>query len=64
MNTYVILIRGINVGGKNTSSMAGLIKCLEELGFSDVSTYIASGKWFLKSNKCPGEIKAQIEKPT
>jgi uncharacterized protein (DUF1697 family) len=61
MNTYVILIRGINVGGKNLVSMAGLIKCLEELGFSDVSTYIASGNVILKSNKRPGEIKARIE---
>jgi uncharacterized protein (DUF1697 family) len=61
MNIYVILIRGINVGGKNIVPMAGLIKCLEELGFADVSTYIASGNVFLKSNKHPGEIKAQIE---
>lgn len=34
MNTYVILIRGINVGGKNKVPMAGLKKCLEELVFS------------------------------
>ena len=51
MNTYVILIRGINVGGKNKIPMAGLKKCLEELGFSDVSTYIASGNVILKSKK-------------
>ena len=61
MNTYVLLIRGVNVGGKNKIPMAGLIKCLKELGFSDVSTYIASGNVVLRSNKRPGEIKAQIE---
>jgi uncharacterized protein (DUF1697 family) len=61
MNTFVLLIRDINVGGKNIVPMAGLIKCLEELGFADVSTYIASGNVFLKSNKRPGEIKVQIE---
>jgi uncharacterized protein (DUF1697 family) len=61
MNTFVLLIRDINVGGKNIVPMAGLIKCLEELGFADVSTYVASGNVFLKSNKRPGEIKAQIE---
>ena len=44
MNTYLILLRGINVGGKNKVSMTGLKKCLEELGFSNASTYIASGQ--------------------
>lgn len=61
MNTYVILLRGINVGGKNKVPMAGLIKCLEELGFANVSTYIASGNVMLASDQRPEEIKAQIE---
>jgi len=61
MNTYVVLLRGINVGGKNKVSMAGLASCLEELGFSDVSTYIASGNVILASDKSPDSIKAQIE---
>ncbi len=61
MNTYIILMRGINVGGKNKVPMAGLRKCLEELGFSNVSTYIASGNVILESDKRPDEIKAQIE---
>jgi uncharacterized protein (DUF1697 family) len=62
MNTYIILLRGINVGGKNKVSMASLRKCLEELGFSDVSTYIASGNVILKSDKSADKIRAQIEK--
>jgi uncharacterized protein (DUF1697 family) len=37
MNTYVILLRGINVGGKNKISMADLSKYLNELGYSNVS---------------------------
>lgn len=61
MKTYIILVRGINVGGKNKVSMADLRKCLEELGFSNVSTYIASGNVILKSDKHADEIKAQIE---
>jgi uncharacterized protein (DUF1697 family) len=61
MNTYVILLRGINVGGKNKVPMASLKKCLEELGFSNVSTYIASGNVILDSGKPSDEIKAQIE---
>jgi uncharacterized protein (DUF1697 family) len=62
MNTYLILLRGINVGGKNKVLMAELKKCLGELGFSNVSTFIASGNVFLTSDKRPDEIKAQIEK--
>lgn len=62
MNTYVILLRGINVGGKNKVSMAELKKCLEELGFSSVVTYIASGNVILKSGKHANEVKDKIEK--
>jgi uncharacterized protein (DUF1697 family) len=62
MNTYVVLMRGINVGGKNKVTMAALKTCLEGLGFSDVSTYIASGNVILKSDQRAAEIKAQIEK--
>lgn len=61
MNTYLILLRGINVGGKNKIPMAGLKKCLEELGFSSVLTYIASGNVILESDKPADEIKAQLE---
>ena len=61
MHTYVILIRGINVGGKNKVPMTGLRNCLEELGCSNVSTYIASGNVILESGKRPDELQAQIE---
>jgi uncharacterized protein (DUF1697 family) len=61
MNAYVILIRGINVGGKNKVPMASLKKRLGELGFSNVSTYLASGNVILESDKPADEIKAQLE---
>lgn len=61
MNTYVILIRGVNVGGKNKVPMGELRTCLEELGYSNVSTFIASGNIILSSNKSPDEIKTEIE---
>jgi uncharacterized protein (DUF1697 family) len=61
MKTYVVLLRGINVGGKNLIPMAGLKKCLEELGFAKVSTYIASGNVLLASDKPAARIKAQVE---
>jgi uncharacterized protein (DUF1697 family) len=61
MNTYVVLVRGINVGGKNIVPMAGLRTCLEGLGFSDVSTYIASGNVILKSDRRADSIRTRIE---
>jgi uncharacterized protein (DUF1697 family) len=61
MPTYVILLRGINVGGKNQVSMADLRTCLEDLGYSNVSTYIASGNVIVASDKRPDEIQVQIE---
>jgi uncharacterized protein (DUF1697 family) len=61
MNTYVILLRGINVGGKNKVSMTELKKCLEIVGYSNVSTYIASGNVLLQSNETADKIKDKIE---
>lgn len=59
---YVALLRGINVGGKNIVPMAGLRTSLEEMGFSNVSTYIASGNVILESDNSADEIKVQLEK--
>ena len=39
MSTYVILLRGINVGGKNKVPMAKLKQFAEEQGFDKVVTY-------------------------
>jgi uncharacterized protein (DUF1697 family) len=61
MPKYALLLRGINVGGKNKVPMADLRKCLEKLGFSTVSTYIASGNVILESDKSPDRIQAIIE---
>lgn len=40
---YIALLRGINVGGNNIIPMARLRASFEEMGFSGVTTYIASG---------------------
>ena len=61
MNTYVILMRGINVGGKNKLSMASLRECLEGLGFAEVATYIASGNVIVESDKPAVRVQAEIE---
>ncbi len=61
LTKYVVLLRGINVGGKNKLPMSELKKCLEEAGFLHVLTYIASGNVILESAKSPREVKDQIE---
>lgn len=62
MPRYVVLLRGINVGGKNKVPMADLRARLDKLGFANVSTYIASGNVILESDKAPSEIQAIIER--
>lgn len=61
MKTYIVLFRGINVGGKNRIPMAGLRELLLELGYSAVSTYIASGNVILRSTEEPDKIRKRIE---
>lgn len=46
-NRYVVLLRGINVGGHNKVPMAQLRDALSTHGFRDVTTYIASGNVLL-----------------
>jgi uncharacterized protein (DUF1697 family) len=58
---YLVFLRGINVGGKNPVPMARLRQLLEELGYEDVATYIASGNVLLRSDRTAAEIQAQIE---
>jgi uncharacterized protein (DUF1697 family) len=36
---YVVLLRGINVGGNNIIKMDELRRMFEEMGFSNVKTY-------------------------
>ena len=43
MKTRVVLLRGINVGGKNPLPMKELAAILEQLGAREVRTYIQSG---------------------
>jgi uncharacterized protein (DUF1697 family) len=58
---YLVLLRGINVGGKNKVSMAELRDLLEEIGFNDVSTYIASGNAIVESEGSAREAEELIE---
>jgi uncharacterized protein (DUF1697 family) len=44
----ILLLRGINVGGKNILPMAELQALLEDLGATQVTTYIQSGNVVMK----------------
>jgi len=45
---YIALLRGINVGGKNTIKMDELKKIFKNIGFTDIDTYIQSGNVLFK----------------
>ena len=60
--TYVALLRGINVGGKNIIRMADLRNCFETEGFRDVVTYIQSGNVIFRApDSTPGALTIRIE---
>ena len=59
--TYVVLLRGINVGGKNKMPMAELTLFLQEQGFTDVATYIQSGNVILRSDLDAPTVQQKIE---
>jgi uncharacterized protein (DUF1697 family) len=53
MYKYIVLLRGVNVGGNNLLPMKELSVLLQTNGFVDVSTYIQSGNIVLKSTSNP-----------
>ncbi|MBK6644260.1 MAG: DUF1697 domain-containing protein [Anaerolineales bacterium] len=63
MTQYLILLRGINVGGKNIIKMADLKASFEEMGFANVRTYIQSGNVLLEADeKDKAALMTKIEK--
>jgi uncharacterized protein (DUF1697 family) len=61
MNTYITLLRGINVGGRNKLPMRELVQLLEELGLENVKTYIQSGNVVFQSKRTDrAKLSAEI----
>lgn len=58
---YVALLRGINVGKTKRVEMKTLKHLFENVGCSDVSTYINSGNVFFNSENSIADIKKEIE---
>ena len=61
MNTYIVLLRAVNVGGTGKLPMAELRDMCEAIGFEDVRTYIASGNVVLRSAHGGEQVKALLE---
>lgn len=61
MTTYIAMIRGINVGGKNIIKMADLKRMSENLGLFKVQTYIQSGNILFESDEEEEVLRIKIE---
>ena len=57
---YVLLLRGINVGGKNKVSMNDLKMNIGELGYQNVVTYINSGNVIFDTDDNTETVKIKI----
>lgn len=61
MTRYALLVRGINVGGKNKVVMAELRQELTDLGLEKVETYINSGNIFFTSTDPKVRLVEKLE---
>lgn len=61
MTRYALLLRGINVGRKNSLPMAELRSMLTEIGCTDVRTYVQSGNVVLDTKLRVAELTQKIE---
>ncbi|MDH4256463.1 MAG: DUF1697 domain-containing protein [Gammaproteobacteria bacterium] len=55
MDSWIVLLRGINVGGKHSVPMRDLKSLMVDVGFRNVRTYIQSGNIVLESTTRPTE---------
>ena len=59
---YLAFLRSINVGGNRKVKMEDLKKMMEDIGFQDVKTLIASGNiCFMSEEKNAVEVRKKIE---
>lgn len=63
MHTYISLLRGINVSGQKSIKMAALRTLYENLGFTNVTSYLQSGNVVFKANNAEtGKLEQAISK--
>jgi uncharacterized protein (DUF1697 family) len=61
MATFIVMLRGVNVGG-NILKMDRLREVCEELGFKNVETYVQSGNIVFDSDRSAASLVTLIEK--
>ncbi|SHH73328.1 DUF1697 domain-containing protein [Cognatishimia maritima] len=61
VQTYIILLRGVNVGGAGKLPMADLRLRLAEAGYTGAKTYIQSGNVVLQSDKAKVAVKTDVQ---
>ena len=57
---YIVLLRGINISGKNKISMGELKNKLENLNYENVITYLNSGNIILETSQNKDEIVINV----
>jgi uncharacterized protein (DUF1697 family) len=62
LDTYIALLRGINVGGSGLLSMKELADLCTGLSFEAVRTYIQSGNVIFESNLSEDAVRSRLEK--
>ena len=63
MARFVVLVRGVNVGGHNKLPMAAFRELLSGLGFTDVATYLQSGNAvFTTAKRAPATLATTVER--
>jgi uncharacterized protein (DUF1697 family) len=60
MATYVVLLRGVNVGGNRPLPMAALRDVLTAAGHADVRTYVQSGNVVLRTRASASSVAAGV----
>jgi uncharacterized protein (DUF1697 family) len=58
----VVLLRGVNLAGRNRISMPALREALEDAGFTHVATYVQSGNVVLTSRKAAKRVATDVER--
>jgi uncharacterized protein (DUF1697 family) len=59
--TFIALLRGINVTGRNKIPMSELRSLCADLGWSDVQSYIQSGNVLFRAGSARTKLEAELE---
>lgn len=58
--TSVVLLRGVNLGARNRIAMAELRALLEQVGCTDVRTYLQSGNAVVRTRRTPARLEQAV----